>query len=249
MPTELPVPSSDSTELLPMKGYSMDQLCRYIQRQLGSPVWNVEYTKQQIMDNIQTALTHYSLWCPRIGYAAVQLDAGQHAYLQGVDVGQGIADVAFVQRTPVPTQLLWSSLIGVNPIPFSGLDELDGFTRWLKTFMRVTSARPDWQYDEVRKVLYIHNPMPYYHCAVTWYGNYEKTELLNNYGALMVRDLAFQLARHGYAELLQKFSGAIPGPVQNLTLDNSKREAAKVEIDRLLAKLEASQCIPCISID
>lgn len=249
MPTTIPSPSTDSIDLLPMRGYTMDQLCAYIKRQLGSPVWNVELTKQQTLDCIQNALATYSQWRPSIGYAAIQTQAGKFDYLNGVDVGQGIAMVEFVQKVPVPQQLFWGNLIGVNPIPFSGLDELDSFTRWIKTWTRVTSTKPDWQYDYRRKVLYIHNPVPYYYCAVTWYANYEKTEQLDQFGANWVRDYSFQLSRHSYAEILQKFSGAIPGPVANLQLDGGKREAAKQEIDRLLAHLQQAQDFPPINID
>lgn len=250
MPTTLPSTSADSSDSLPLRGYSIDQLANWIQRQLGSPVWNVEYTRQQIIDQIWVAMSHYSQWRPRIGFAAIQTVPGKFDYLRGVDVGQGIADVAFVQTTPVPAQYMYGSLIGISPVPFDGVGELNNFLTFAKTLARVTSMRPDWSYDEMRQVLYIHNPIQWYNCAVTWYGNYEKTEQLDSYGCLLVRDLSLQLCRHGYAETMNKFSGAIPTPVGGgLQLDSAKRDLAKTEIDRLLAKLEASQCFPSISVD
>jgi hypothetical protein len=249
MPATAPSTSYDSVDTLPIRGYSIDALLAYIRRQLGAPVWNVEYTNQMILDNIMTALATYSQWRPKVGYAAVQISSGQFKYLEGVDVGQGIADVAFVQRIPIPLQFFWGSLIGVTPVPFNGMGELDSFQRWLKTWSRVTSAKPDWQYDENAKALYIHNPIDYYYCAVTWYGIHDKTESLPFFGCNWVKEFAFQTARHGYAELLSKFSGAIPSPVAAITTDQNKRGAALVEIDRLRNELKMAQDFPSIMID
>jgi hypothetical protein len=100
--------STNSPDTLPQRGYSCDQLAAYILRQLGNPTWNVEETKQQVLDAIQDALTLFSVWRPTIHVGNVQLVNGIYQYLQGVDVEQGIVQVDFVEPNPVPTLFIFA---------------------------------------------------------------------------------------------------------------------------------------------
>jgi hypothetical protein len=99
--------SANSPDTLPQRGYSCDQLARYILRQLGAPTWNVEETKQQVLDAVQDALTLFSVWRPTIHVGNVQLTKGVYQYLQGTDVEQGIVQVDFVEPNPVPTEIFY----------------------------------------------------------------------------------------------------------------------------------------------
>lgn len=94
--------SAASPDTLPLQGYTTDALANYILRKLNSPVWSVELTKQQILDNIQDALGLYSQWVPNIKVGNLILVRGQFKYLSGVDVGLGIAKIDFVEPNPVP---------------------------------------------------------------------------------------------------------------------------------------------------
>ena len=78
---------------------------------------------------------------------------GQHRYLDGEDVGLGIANIQFVEPNPVPTEIFYGNLINPAPLFRLGLDEYDTFLRWRKTWQRVTSVRPDWYYDEMERCL------------------------------------------------------------------------------------------------
>ncbi len=233
--------SADSPQTLPAVGYNVDQLAAYIQRQLGSPVFTIELTKQQILDCINDALIFYSIWRPRIRYGAVQLSRGQFAYLEGVDLGLGPAQVWFVQKTPVPQELFWGNLIDVAPLMQTGMADYDTYLRWQKTWMRVTSVQPDWVYDEINKVLMIHNPIDRFQCGIISYAAYDDVKDLDRYGADWVKQYAFQKSRLAYAEILFKFSGAIPGPVRDLQLDAQKRDKAEAKITELEAKLFNAQ--------
>jgi hypothetical protein len=241
--------SATSRDTLPLIGYSVDQLANYIIRRLGSPVFNVELQRQQVLDCIQDALGLFSMYRPLPKYGAIRLVPGQFRYLQGVDVGQGIANVWFLQPNPVPEELFWGNLIYPTPTFKTGLDEYDSFLRWQKTWMRVTSIRPDWLYDEVEKALYIHNPLERYQCGFLSLVNYTDTMMLDNFGSQMVKDLAYQMARLSYAEIMSKYSGAIPGPAQNLQFDQQRRGAAQEELDKLKARLVGSQFTTPLSID
>lgn len=242
--------SQESPNSLPPIRYTIDQLADYILRQLGSPVFTVEITKQQVLDTINDSLQLYSLWRPRIKYGAVTLVRGQSAYLTGVDLGEtGPAQVFFVQRTPVPQELFWGNLIDVTPLLLTGVDSYDMFLRWQKTAARVMSITPDWFYDEISKTLFIHNPIDRYQCGVVAYVSYDNVVNLDRYGADWVKQHAFQKSRLAYAEIMSKYSGAIPGPVKDLQLDTNKRSLAQVEVDKLETTLKGAMISTPIQTD
>jgi len=230
--------SQDSPDTLPLRGYTVDQLKNYIIRSLGGPVWNVELTNQQILDSIQDSMSLYSQWVPNIKVGNVILIRGQFKYLQGVDVGLGISNVQFVEPNPVPTEIFYGNLINPAPLFRLGLDEYDMFLRWRKTWQRVTSIRPDWFYDEMEQALYIHNPIERYQAGVFAYWPHTRTELLTATGADWVKRYSLALSRFKLSDIWMKFSGAIPGPLQNLQLDAGRRDSAQQELDKLMELLK-----------
>lgn len=241
--------SQDSPDTLPVKGYSVDQLAGYIMRQLGYPTWNVELTKQQILDCIQDALGLYSQWVPTIRVGNVQLTRGVFEYLKDVDVHLGITEVHFVEPNPVPTEIFYGNLINPAPLFRTGLDEYDTFLRWRKVWMRVTSIQPQWFYDDGRKALYIHNPIERFQAGVFMYAPWDRTHDLSLTGALWVKEYSLESSRYLYGEVLAKFSGAIPGPLKDLQLDTQKRDKAEARLEKLREKLQGMQTFPPLMID
>ena len=104
-------------------------------------------------------------------------------------------------------------------------------------------------YDDGRRVLYIHNPIERYQAGVFMYAPYYSTEHLDFTGAQWVKEFALEQARYTYGELLAKFSGAVPGPLQPLVLDQAKRGNAQARLDKLRERLQAMQLFPPIAID
>lgn len=241
--------SANSPNTLPLVGYKMDDLAAYIFRQLGSPTWNIEETKQQVLDSIQDALRLFSIWRPTIHVGNIQLVKGIYQYLQGVNVYMGIVDVQFVEPNPVPTEIFYGNLINPAPLFRTGLDEYDTFLRWRKVWQRVTSIQPNWYYDDPRQTLMIHNPIERYQAGVFMYGPWTRTEDLDFTGADWVREYALESARYLYGEILSKYSGAIPGPLQPLMLDQQKRNNAQQRLDKLRERLQSMQVTPPVSID
>lgn len=241
--------STQSPDTLPQTGYTEDQLAAYIYRQLGTPNWTVEETKQQILDAIQDALLLYSQWRPTIRVGNVQLVKGIYEYLKDVDVYMGIVQVDFVEPNPVPTEIFYGNLINPAPLFRTGLDEYDTFLRWRKVWQRVTSIQPQWFYDETRKVLYIHNPIERYQAGIQMYAPYASTKTLDLTGSIWVKQYALETARYNYGEFLAKFSGAVPGPLQPLVLDQQKRNNAQGRLDKLMEQLRNMQQLPPIQID
>jgi hypothetical protein len=222
-----------------MKGYTADQLADYILRQLGSPVWIVEMTRQQVLDCIQDALTMWNIYRPVLTVTSVRLVNSNHVYLDGEELGDGPIRVDFVEPLPAPTSILYGNLIDPAPLFKTGLDEYDTFLRWRKTWLRVTSIVCDWWYDRDNKRLLIHNPVSRYHASVFWFKPYANVSLLPLTGSQWVKEYALEKSRYVYGEVLAKYSGAIPGPAQSLTLDQQKRTAAAEKITKLEEKLKA----------
>lgn len=238
-----------SPDTLPLRGYTREALAKYIYRQLGDPTWEIELTKQQVYDAVQDALAKYSEFVPPIQVSPIRLTQGRHEYLKDEDIGQGIIKVDFVEPNPVPTEIFYGNLINPAPLFRLGLDEYDTFLRWRKVWQRVTSVRPDWFYDETHRALYISNPIERYMCSVFYYGLHEDTKRLDLIGSTWVKEYSLELARYNYGEMLAKYSGAIPGPLKDLQLDNQKRQNAQGRIDKLLERVKGMQRFPDISID
>ena len=228
-------------DTLPLRGYTVDQLKNYILRQLGAPTWQIELTNQQILDCIQDSLSMFSQWVPNVKVGNLMMVRGQFKYLDGEDVGLGVANVQFVEPNPVPTEIFYGNLINPAPLFRLGLDEYDTFLRWRKTWQRVTSVRPDWYYDDMAQALYIHNPIERYQAGVFCYWPWERTERLTMTGADWVKKYSLAKARYLLGEIWMKFSGAIPGPGQNLQLDQMRRDKAQEEITRLEEQLKGMQ--------
>lgn len=243
------VTSANSPQTLPLKGFTCDQLADYIFRQLGYPVWQVEISRQQVMDAIQDALALYSVWVPQIQVFSIQLERGRSKYLENEDVGQGVANVTFVEPNPVPTEIFYGNLINPAPLFRVGIDEYDAFLRWRKVWQRVTSVKPDWFYDELRKTLLIHNPIERYQAGVFIFGSYTRTEGLDQIGAQWVKEYSLEQSRFTYGEILAKYGNAIPAPLKDMQLDTQKRDKAEKRLDALRERLQGMQRFTEITID
>ena len=241
--------TADSPDTLPLKGYTVDQLADYIFWQLGAPTWEVELSRQQIADGIQDAMRLYSIWLPNTRVGNVILIRGQYRYMEGFDADQGVVDVQFVEPNPVPTEIFYGNLINPAPLFRLGLDEYDTFLRWRKTWMRVTSVRPDWYYDDFEQTLFISNPIERYQAAVFFYSSYTSPKNLNPVGAEWVREYSLEKSRYLIGDLWSKFSGAIPGPLQNLQLDQQKRQLANDRLKELREQLKGMQKSAPIMVD
>ena len=240
-------PTYESPDSLPLKGFTKDALCQYIYRSLGAPTWEVELTKQQVLDSVNDALGLYSQWVPNESVGNIILTRGRYRYLEGADVDQGISRIDFVEPVPVPYDVLYTSLISPAPMVRTGLDDYDTFLRWRKLWQRVTSTRPDWLYDDTEQVLYIHNPIERYQAGVFFYTSFTDTRTLSLTGAQWVKEFALETSRYKLGELYSKYSGAIPGPLQNLQLDQQKRDKAEVRLQALREKLVGMQkSTPCM---
>jgi hypothetical protein len=235
-----------------MVGYTIDQLADYVFRQLGTPIWDVELTRQHVLDNINDSLAKYSMYRPKMLFGAVRMSKGHTNYLQDTLKDWrvlAVVSVEFVDTVPAPTEIFYGNLISPAPIIRTGLDEYDTFLRWRKTWQRVTSVEAKWHYDEVGRVLRIYNPLDRYHCGITLYAVHDRTEELPLIGAIWVKEYSVAKARFTYGDILMKFSGVIPGPVQNMQLDQGKRDEAKKDIEKLDIQIVGMQETSPVQLD
>jgi hypothetical protein len=234
--------TANSPDTLPLQAYTVDQLVALIQRRLGQGIFTVELPVQDIADCIQDAMAEYNTWRPKIRYGGVQLVGGQSEYLVGQDLGHGVVKCWFVNPIQAPVDLFWlTGLVTPAPLLNGRIGEYDVFQRWYKTWGRVASVTPDWLYDEAGKILYIYNASPIYHCGIMVFDIYRDTLELDVFGSKWVKDYAFQSSRLAYAEIMNKFSGAIPGPVKDLQLDQGKRDKAEAKMETLMEALRGAQ--------
>ena len=115
--------------------------------------------------------------------------------------------------------------------------------------MRVTSTEPDWLWDQATGILYIHNPIERYQCAVTCYFPYDSTRQLTHVGCHWVKRYALEKSRYQYGDILAKYDNAIPGPVKDLRLDNSKRANAEARILKLEEEVKGMQITAGLQLD
>ncbi len=232
--------SALSPDLLPSR-YKMDELHDYILRQLGSPIWNVEMTKTQVLDSIMVAMRLANKWRPCPRYQALGLVNNQFEYLKGVDLGHVIVDVSFIDLVPTPQSIFYGNLITQVPITGPGLDEYDLYARWRKTWARVTSVQPDWLYDEFSQSLMIYNPIERIHCGVMTLHDWPSTERLPLWLGTWVMEYSLERSRYLYGEILAKYGATLPGPDQNLQLDQTKRASAMERIKAYETQIQSSQ--------
>lgn len=237
-----------SPDTLPPR-YTANQLVQYIMRKLGAPIWTVELTPQQVLDSIQDALTQYSLWCPNRKFVPLALSASKHRYREGEDNGLGVVDVQFMAPTAQPGAIFYANLIDPTPVLKTGVDDLDSFFRWRKTFQRVTGIEPDWHYDESENVLLIHNPIDRYYAAASIDFPYTDTLKLPHRGGVWVRDYALAASTYTLGDILARYSGAVPGPVDNLTLDQGMRQEGATRMEKLMEQLRKMQETTPLQID
>ncbi len=247
--------STESVDSLPLVGYTEEQLLVYLRRQLGEPNWTVELTKAQMADIVNDAKLKYSIWRPKLHWGALTISSARTKYLEGMDVGQGVAEVDFVEERVGPigfnidSPFVLAATV-VNGLGISGLGDYDMYQRWRDTWKRVTSVRPRWEWDESRRVLWIHNPMDGFKASVVLYKNWTKTSELPTFGADWVKAYSLARCKSLLGETWLKFSGAIPTPGQgSIQLDAQKAARADQQVADLEQKLKDAQELVGISFD
>ena len=218
-----------------------DKLCQYIKSQLGAGIFSVELTQDQIDNCILDALTLFSSRKPIIGYKSIDVSTQIRAYTIDHDIGFGIFNVSFVQPDPQPSAIFYANLLDVAPVKPATMESYDIFLRWRKTFMRVTSVAPRWEWDALNKKLMLYSPIDRTKACYFWHQPrtvaqvpMQHTHWLKKYSLAKAKDVL--------GKTRSKFQGILPGPARDMNLNgDALQQEAREEIDKLEEQLLSIQ--------
>lgn len=220
---------------------SYESLCNYIKQTLGKGIFEVEITQDQVDNAILDALTLYSARRPLIGYKGITVSPNIRAYDINHDIGYGIFTVQFVQPDPQPSALFYANLLDVAPVKPATMESYDIFLRWRKTFMRITSVAPSWEYDEMNRKLMLYCPIDRTHASYFWHMPRTLCQVPIQH-TLWVRKYATAVAKLALGKSRSKFQGILPGPARDLNLNGDALQAeANAEIPILEQQLLSIQ--------
>lgn len=216
-------------------------LVQYIRDQLGNGIFTVELTQAQIDNSISDALALYSARQPIVCYKALVVSPQIRVYPINHDTGYGIFDVSFVQPDPQPSAIFYANLLDVAPIKVSTMESYDIFLRWRRTFMRVTSVEPNWEWDNLNKLLMVYSPIEQTKACYFWFMP-RTIEQIPMQHLNWFKKYSLAKAKDALGKARSKFQGLLPGPARDLNLNgDALQNEAKEEITALEAQLLSIQ--------
>lgn len=233
-------------DVLLTENYTLDELRAYIRTKLGGQVWRLEGMSLDRTDTIDQAISDavmaYSRRCPQIGFEMVQSIPTKQVYTVTTP-GFGVWACDFIYPTPVIAPFM-QSLVGVTPLNSLTGGDFDLFLHWRKSFQRVTSTLPHWQWDGDNEKLYIYNPIAQGRvCAFTHLPRpFANIKMVHKE---FIKRYSLALAKQQLAEHRRKFD-SIPGPGgKELRMNGDKlAEEANASIEKLHEELMGFQMRP-----
>jgi len=221
-----------------------DGLIQYIKDQLGEGIFSVELTQAQIDNSIGDALYLYSARQPLIKFKALIVNPQIKVYKIDHDVGFGIFDVHFVQPDPQPSAIFYANLLDVAPIKVSTMESYDIFLRWRKTFMRVTSVEPNWEWEPTSQSLMVYSPIEQTKACYFWFAPRTVNQIPMQH-VNWFRRYATAKAKNTLGKARSKFQGLLPGPARDINLNgDALQQESNEEILALEAQLLSFQSDP-----
>lgn len=231
------------------ENFTLPELRSFIRKKLGGAVWKLEgmdLTKSDTIDQgVSEALHAYSRRVPLQKWRAISVFPSQKDYALS-EPGYGVARCDFIYLNLVVSPFL-SSLIGVSPVLNLEGRDLDTFTRWRKSFMRVTSADPHWHWDEaIPDRIMVNSPSHNVAVGVLTYNprSFDQIRLVHKD---WIRRASVANCRMILAENRRKFGDKIPSPGGAIQLNGQTLyDEAKSDIEKLEAELFGFQTKPVI---
>lgn len=229
-------------DLVPGK-YNISQLRTYIKVNLGSGLFAVELTDEQLDEAVMDALNEYGKRQPIIESRILQISPYVRAYPLPHDAGYGVFDCQFITDDVTPAAVFYMGLLGGQTTPLNAvmLAEYDAFLRYRKTMMRATSVAPDWAYEEDTNTLFIYAPVFNLRASYSWHAPRPLSKVrLEHQG--WIRSYSLAKAKLTLGKVRSKFSGVLPGPARDLQLNGENLQSeAREEIKVLEAYLLSVQ--------
>ena len=241
--TVLPYPTVLTAEYPSDVGLDGPKIKEYVLNMLGYPSVVVELTSSQFTTIINETLAVYNRWCARELSGTVEMVGGQYAYpLPGV-TSRGVTDVVFVRKDQ----------LALTAFPFFGREfpiwpqiQFDEFvlaqSHW-ETVRRMASVDPDWDWQVNNGTLYITLGGPsgsqdpsLYNVCYRYRQDVSLTQVPISHHSWF-RRYCLAVAKEILGRARGKWSGTVPSPGGNLTLDSaalldeSKAERAALDED------------------
>lgn len=212
-----------SAATLLTENYTLEQLRDHIRVKLGERVWRLEgmgSDKNETIDQaISASIIFYSKRCPIWTFKTFPpLSAGNSFYqLTPTEAGFGVFQVDFVEANSAfgiagTRYGLIKNLTGVAPAVHGdgiGGDVME-FLQWRKSFHRITSQEPQWQWDEENLKLWVYNPPQYNVCAFIFKPRtFDTVRLLHKD---LIRRMSIAQAKMDLGRMRSKFQNSIQGP-------------------------------------
>jgi hypothetical protein len=234
--TITPYPTVLTAEYPQSNELSGASLKEYVLNMLGYPSVTVELTSSNFTTAINETLSVYNRWCARELPGAVSLVSGQYAYpLPGVS-SRGVTDVTFVRKDQ----------LALTAFPFFGREfpiwpqiQFDEFvlaqSHW-ETVRRMASVDPDWEWQVQNSTLYITLGGPsgsqdpsLYDVHYRYRQDVSLTQVPLSHHSWF-RRYCLAVCKEILGRARGKWSGTVPSPGGNLTLDAaSLLEEARAE--------------------
>jgi len=218
-----------------VKKYNVKELRDYVRESLGSGLFQVELSDQQIDNAITDSLLAYGKRVPLVGNAMLPISPTTRAYHIDHPVYYGIFDVQFVTDDVRPAAVFYMGLLG-DKVPLNSvmLAEYDSFLRYRKTMMRATSVSPKWQWDDNDpETLYVYAPVFNLMATYHWHAPRPLSKVRLEHQDI-IRKLTLAHAKVTLGMIRSKFSGVLPSPASNLQLNGTELLAqGREEIDKI----------------
>lgn len=224
------------------ENFTLAELRNHIKKKLGGSVWRLEGMSDADNDLIDQAISDamlpYSRRCPLQCWEVFNIQNNRNAYTL-TNPGYGPWRVDYIEPTPLVVPLI-SSLLGVTPMQYLG-SEVAGFIDWRRTFRRVVSSDPLWQWDENNQKIYLFNITGIAKaCVYTFLPvSFEKVPLIHKD---YIRRASISHAKKSLGSIRRKYD-SIQGPGQNtIKLDGDPLvKEADAELEKLNAELMSFQ--------
>lgn len=192
----------------------------YIIQELGQGVFKVELSAQQLDESIRDALRIFSKRKPLVGVHAVDVrpDIKTYHLTEEVKRSYGVFHVDFVDVSTPVTALFYYNLIHPAPIRPSFMTDMDIFMRWRKTFQRVLSVAPSWEYFQDRNILMLYTVV--HRAKATYFFHFpRKLSQVPMQHSDWILKYSTAKSKLKLGRIRSKFTGALPGPSRDLQMD------------------------------
>jgi hypothetical protein len=205
--------------------YNVSEIRNYVRSQLGSGLFQVELSDEQINNAITDALLTYGMRIPMIYSRILAISPECRSYPLDHDCGYGVFDVQFITDDVRPASVFYMGLLG-DQVPLNSvmLADYDTFLRYRKTMMRATSVEPKWDWIEEDNTLLVYAPVFNLRAAYYWHMPRKLSQVRLEHQR-WIRDYSLASSKLQLGKTRSKFQGVLPGPAQNLTLNGDSLQA------------------------